>query len=342
VTDSRSPALTSACGRRRPTAPAWILLLLLLGCSGGEELPAPGFVEPPPPRPFTKADLLKEFDAASAVPYYLGDGDQVTVQVWEKPELSGTQVIGPDGAITVPVVGTLHISGLTREDAAETVRKSLARFYTGVAVTVRVEQYVSNRVTVVGRVKLPGVIRFEKSPSLLEAIARAGGLLEGPVNLTHCAVIRGRDRMAWIDLKSLSDGRDPSLNVHLKADDLILIPEDGDLPIYVLGQVQKPGAYRWTRGMSVLEAISQAGGPTRDSLPSNILLVRPSLNRRVVVSLNDILGPVNTSNVALEGGDILYVPTNLLADIGYVLEKLNPYSWYFAYQTSQPTTTTTR
>jgi len=321
--------------------PAWILWLVLNGCAGGEDLPAPGFVEPPPPRPFSKAEILKEFDANSTTPYNLGEGDQVTVQVWEKPELSGIQIIGPDGAITVPVAGTVHISGLTREDAAETVRKSLSRFYTGVAVTVRVEQYVSNRVTVVGRVKAPGVIRFEKSPSLLEAIARAGGLVEGTVNLTHCAVIRGRDRMAWIDLKSLSDGHDPSLNLHLKADDLVLIPEDGDLPIYVLGQVMKPGPYRWTRGMSFMDAIALAGGPGRDSLSTNILLVRPSQNRRVIVSLNDILGPVNTSNVALEGGDILFVPTNILADIGYVLEKLNPYSWYFAYQMNQPTTTTT-
>ncbi|HLY75147.1 MAG TPA: SLBB domain-containing protein, partial [Planctomycetota bacterium] len=242
---------------------------------------------------------------------------------------------------TVPVAGTVHVAGLTREDAADAVRKSLSRFYTGIAVTVRVEQYISNRVTVVGRVKTPGVIRFEKSPSLLEVLARAGGLVEGPVNLTHCAVIRGRDRMAWIDLKSLSDGRDPSLNLRLNADDLVLIPEDADLPIYVLGQVFKPGAYRLTRGMSVLDAIALAGGTTLDSLPSNMLLVRPSQNRRVIVSLNDILGPVNTSNVSLENGDIIYVPTNILADIGYVLEKLNPYSWYFAYQTSRPTTTTT-
>ncbi|HEV3026439.1 MAG TPA: polysaccharide biosynthesis/export family protein, partial [Planctomycetota bacterium] len=207
MTERRNIGYSSARGRRRPTVPAWILLVALSGCAGGEDLPAPGFVEPPPPRAFSKAEILKEFDAGPADPYYLGDGDQVTVQVWEKPELSGIQFIGPDGAITVPVAGTVHISGLTREGAADAVRKSLARFYTGVAVTVRVEQYVSNRVTVVGRVKTPGVIRFEKSPSLLEALARAGGLVEGVVNLTHCAVIRGRDRMAWIDLKSLTDGR---------------------------------------------------------------------------------------------------------------------------------------
>jgi len=313
-----------------------LLLAFFLGCRSGEDLPAPGFVEPAAPRPYTPAKALQEFEASEAEPYRLGEGDQISLQVWEKPELSGTQFIGPDGAITVPVAGTMRVAGLTREDAASTITKSLSKFYTGVSVTLKVEQYIANRVTVVGRVKTPGVVRFEKNPTLLEAIARAGGTLDSPLNnLTHCAVIRGRDRMAWIDLKSLTDGREATLNLRLKADDVVLVPEDGDLPIYVLGQVLKPGPYRWVRGMSFMDAISQAGGPGRDSLPSNILLVRPSQNRRVSVSIDDILGPVNTSNVALESGDIIYVPTNILADLGYLLEKLNPYSWFFAVQQSR-------
>jgi len=309
---------------------------MLLGCASGEDLPFPGFVERDAGRPYSPAKTLQEFEAAENEPYKLGEGDQVTVQVWEKPELSGTQFIGPDGAITVPVAGTMRISGQTREDAASAITKALAKFYTGVSVTVKVDQYLANRITVVGKVKLPGVLRFEKSPTLLEVIARAGGIPDGPVNLTHCAVIRGRDKMAWIDLKSLSDGRDPVLNLRLRADDLVLVPEDGDLPIYVLGQVLKPGPVRWVRGMTFMDAIAQAGGNTRDSLPSNILLVRPSQNRRVVVSIDDILTPINSSNVALESGDIIYVPTNILADVGYLLEKLNPWSWFFAYTQVKP------
>jgi polysaccharide export outer membrane protein len=81
------------------------------------------------------------------------------------------------------------------------------------------------------------------------------------------------------------------------------------------------------RGMSFMDAISQAGGTTRDSLPSNILLVRPSQNRRVAVSIDDILGP-STPRTWRGAGDIIYVPTNILADLGYLLEKINPWSWF--------------
>ena len=292
-----------------------------------------GFPAPKPPRPHSPSETLKEFDAAVSEAYRLGEGDQVFVQVWEKPDLSGIQFVGPDGALTIPLVGTMKVAGMTREEAAKSIRDSLSRLYTGISVTLRVDQYIANRVTVVGRVKSPGVIRFEKPPSIMEAIARAGGLLDGPVNLTHCAVIRGRNRVAWIDLPSLMSGQELSLNLRLKADDVVLIPEDGDLPVYVLGQVLKPGAFRWTRGMTVLDAIAQAGGVHRDSNSTQIVLVRPSTNRRVVLSQDDILAPVNAVNAGLERGDIIFVPSNILADIGYVLDKLNAFSWVFLADT---------
>ena len=304
-----------------------------MGCVATDDPSVEGFPAAKPPRPHSPSETLKEFDAAVSEPYRLGEGDQVFVQVWEKPDLSGVQVVGPDGALTVPLVGSMKVSGMTREEAAKAIRDSLSRLYTGISVTLRVEQYVANRVTVVGRVKTPGVIRFEKPPSIMEAIARAGGLLEGPVNLTHCAVIRGRNRVAWIDLPSLMSGQELSLNLRLKAEDVVLIPEDGDLPVYVLGHVMKPGAFRWTRGMTVIDAIAQAGGVTRDSNSSQIALVRPSTNRRVILAHDDILAPINAVNAGLERGDIIYVPSNILADIGYVLDKLNALSWIFLADT---------
>lgn len=301
-------------------------------CDAGPEDVPQTFRTPEPPRPYSASDILKKFDAAGGEPYRIGEGDQIMVQVWDRTELSGLQIVGPDGMVTVPQVGSLKISGLTRDEAAKSIRDALARLYTGVSVSLRVEQYVSNRVTVVGRVKNPGVVRFDHPPSLLEAIARSGGLLEGQAsltNLTHCAVIRGRDGLAWLDLRSLMEGRDLSLNLRLRADDLVLVPEDGDLPIYVLGQVTKPGPVRFTRGMSFMDALAQAGGVTRDSLPMNMLLVRPSQNQRIVISQSDLLAPVAGQNVALQQGDIIYVPTNVLADIGYLFEKLNPFGWVF-------------
>src|SRR5437762_14042021 len=89
-----------------------LLILAAAACSSGlypveEKLPYA-----PAPRAYTPAESLKQFDAAPQEAYRLGAGDQVHVQVWEKPELSGLQVVGPDGAVTVPLVGSIAIAGL--------------------------------------------------------------------------------------------------------------------------------------------------------------------------------------------------------------------------------------
>ena len=326
-------------GNRARPSPFRLLLCVaglaaaLSSCSTSDDPAGEGFPIPPPPRPFSPSEILKQFDTGAPEPYRLGEGDQLTIQVWEKPELSGVQTIGPDGSLTVPLVGTIHVSGLTREDAAKAIRDALSRLYSGIVVTVKVDQYIANRITVLGRVKTQGVMRFDTVPTLLEAIARAGGLAEpittNPSNLSHAAVLRGRDRIAWIDLQTLMDGRDLSLNLRLKPDDVVLVPEDSDLPVYVLGEVTKPGPYRWTRNMTVLDALSIAGGMTRDAHSYGITVVRPSQNRRVVVSQSDMLDPQVNSIVALERGDIVYVPSNILAKIGYFLEKIDIFNWVF-------------
>lgn len=305
----------------------------LLGCESYPEIPEGAFTQPPPAQTFSASKALKEFDADPAEAYRLGEGDQVTIQVWDRPDLSGQQTVGPDGAITIPVAGTISVSGLTREESAKTVKTALSKFYDSLSVTVRVDQYLANRVVVLGRVKTPGVQRFENIPTLLEAISRAGGLSEESVtptrNLSHCAVLRGRDRVAWLDLRTLMDGGDLSLNLRLKRNDVVMIPDSWDQPVYVLGQVIKPGPVRWSAGMTVVDALALAGGVGRDAASYNISLIRPSKNLRMKIAQGDLLEPVPGANVAVERGDILFVPTSFLADLGYVFEKLDPLGWVF-------------
>ncbi len=311
---------------------AWLAVgvLALAACRGSTAIPAEMASPAGPPRPFTAGEALKEFDAEPDPSYRLGEGDALTIQVWDRPELSGSQFVGPDGVITVPVAGPLRVSGMTREEATKAVRESLGRFYAGVTVTLRVDQYASNRVMILGRVARPGLIQFDRPPTLLEAVARAGGLVQEPRQvLTHCAVVRGRDRVAWLDLRRLLEEGDLALNLRLKPNDFIYVPDWEDLPVYVLGQVARPGPYRWSPGMSFMDALAQAGGPTRDAAPSQIVLIRPGEGVRATISLDALMAPEAALNLALKRGDILYVPTNGLADFGYIVEKMNPFSWVF-------------
>lgn len=308
---------------------------LVLGCAAKpppapstSELAAAGF-RPPQKESTTPATLefLSRFEAEVDGVYRLGEGDEMSVDVWDRPELSGKHLVGPDGKITVPLAGSVRIAGYSRDDAAKLIAETLAHYYFDLAVTVRVEQYVANRVVVLGRVSNPGVVRFETMPTLLEALARAGGLpiLDKQQLLTRCAVIRGRDRIAWIDLKALLTGTDPSLNLRLRSQDMIYVPDSDETPVYVLGEVKKPGAYRLTPEMSLLDALAQAGGPTEDAVPGTIRLIRPGKGENRELQLDGFLKPDLPHNIVLEEGDVLYAPRRGLADVGYVVQKLNPF-----------------
>ena len=313
------------------TAVLSLALSLLMGCGGSSPAIHRDLMKPPPKAaPFTASEALKQFDAAPEGDYRLGEGDAVTIQVWDRADLSVSQIVGPDGAITVPVAGTLKVAGKTRDEATQAVKESLLKFYAKIAVTVRVDRYASNRVVILGQVRMPGVLQFDTMPNLLEALARAGGIVssDASANVTHCAIIRGRDRVAWIDLRGLLQDADLSLNIRLQPNDLVFIPDRGDQPIYVLGQVAKPGLFRWKAGMTLIDAIGLAGGATRDA-NAMVHVASPGRGLRSEVSLDEASRGVKGHNVVLQGGDIVYLTTSGLADFGYFMEKLNPYSWFF-------------
>ncbi len=306
---------------------------VLAGCSSEPPpLPAGMKVPTPPTVPHTAPAALALFDQASDEDYRLGEGDVVGLHVWDRPDLSGDHVVGPDGRVTVPFAGPQKVAGLSREQAAAAVRDGLARYYANAVVTVRVQQYVSNQVVVLGRVNSPGVQTFPARPTLLEAIARAGGFFRSTDSdalpaLTHCAIVRGRDKVAWLDLRRLLEEGDLSLNLRLRPNDLVFIPEWEDVPIYVLGQVLRPGPVRWSPGLSVLDALARAGGLNRDAATGQINIVRPSTGERFMLAQTDLFD--KRVNVELKKGDLIYIPTNLLADVGYVFEKINPFGWVF-------------
>ena len=276
--------------------------------------------------PLTAAskDALKQFEEAEASGYQLGPGDVVEVTLWGHPELSGKHTIGPDGKIQLPFVGSLKISDKTADQASEFISVTASEYYKGPVATVMIDEYTDNQILVLGHVSQPGIMHFTDQPTLLEALARASGSSTGETSLTRCAVFRGSDRMAWIDLRPLLRGEDPMLNIRLRRNDVVYVPNPSDELIYVMGQVTKPGAYPLTPNMSFLEALASAGGPTDAAQPEEIVLVRPEEHTQQVVNLHDYLKGANVHNYGLNRGDIVYVPKNGIAKVGWVLQQLSP------------------
>lgn len=214
---------------------------------------------------FADRAALAEFDAAADTVCVLGAGDHLSVRVLGRPEMSARRVVGPDGRISMPLIGTLRVAELAREEATVNVQSALLRCFKRPEVALSAEQYPANRVTVLGRAQNPGVLNFDKVPTILEVLARAGGLpvLDKQAMLRWCANFRGRDTVIWIDLKHLLARGDPVCNVRLKPNDIVYIPDSGDTSVYVMGAVPRPGAYRLTPDMSLLDALARGRRPER-------------------------------------------------------------------------------
>jgi polysaccharide export outer membrane protein len=272
----------------------------------------------------SKEDLVLIEESANPI-YLFGSGDRLWINVFGRPEVSGKHVIGPDGMITVPLVGDVHLNGLNREEAQRELDKRLRQYFRTPHVNLSVEEYTSNQVTVLGRVATAGVQRFPHPPTLAEVLANAGALpiLDKQATLTRCAIMRGREKLIWVDLKALLNG-DLGYNIRMKKGDIVFIPDSSDTSIYVLGSVQKPGSYRLTPRMTVLDALAQAGGPSENAAPEKIGIYRAGTQQAEIVDFSELISTKRNVNYALEDGDVLFIPTSNLADFGYFLRQISP------------------
>jgi polysaccharide export outer membrane protein len=269
---------------------------------------------------------LARFDENPEGRYTINAGDKVDITVWARPELSGTHVVGPDGDVQVPFLGSLHIADETPDQASVKLSSALSEYYLGAYATLTMLSYSGNSVTVLGQVGNPGLLTFDNNPTLLEVLAKAGG---GPTNdkstdIMRCAIFRGRDRAIWLDLRPLYRGEQLALNLKIRRGDIIYVPQPSDRLVYVMGQVGKPGAYQLTPNMSFLDALAKAGGPTDAATPSKIIFARPHENVQQVIDLKTFLAGNGETNYALKEGDIIFVPKSGIAKVGYVLQQLNP------------------
>jgi polysaccharide biosynthesis/export protein len=273
------------------------------------------------------AAAIREFNDSPSNHYTLGPGDRVNVTVWARPELSGQHVVGPDGDIQIPFLGSVRIADMTPDEASAKLSGALSEYYLGAYATITILSYSGNTVTVLGHVAKPGQFTFSDNPTLLEVLAKADTRPSGNAQggeIKRCAIFRGKDRALWIDLGPLYRGDDLALNVRLQRGDFVYVPSATDRLIYVMGQVNKPGAYPLTPDMSFLDALAQAGGPNDNAQPGKIVLARPRQNLQQVIDLKTFLAGNGDANYRLEEGDIIYVPKSGIAKLGWVLQQINP------------------
>ena len=211
---------------------------------------------------------------ANAQEYVLGAGDLLKITVYENDDLTTNARVSGDGMVSVPLVGDMKVGGMTVSDAEKRIAKALGKGYVvDPHVAVFVVEYKSKKVTILGEVMKPGLYELDGNSTLLEIISKAGGLTD-KAGSTVSIKRKGRkkDTSLAINLKRLFEKGDMSANINVKDGDDIFVTQSG--LVYVTGQVNKPGAYKYEEGMTVMKAIALAEGLTDKASSGRASLIR--------------------------------------------------------------------
>ncbi len=260
--------------------------------------------------------ILASSDVAQADgTYRLHSGDQINIVVYGDTSLTGPQTVLPDGSIGMPLVGKIHVSGQTPDQAAQTIASALQRYVRHPVVTVSVTQQGPLNVLVLGNVKNPGKYALPPQGSMLtDAIAAAGGIgpVDGPYPDARIAASNGKDP-AQISLEKLLHDGDLSKNMPLQDGEVVYIPSPTTFNIYVGGAVDHPGEIALNEGDNLAIAVIKAGnGATANGDYNNVTVVRTSTSGQKQTYTFDMYKMIKDNKLGefpMQKGDIVYVPS---------------------------------
>jgi len=185
----------------------------------------PGKVEPVGVAPLKPEDILSPTAAGAPVDpktYKLGAEDVILVRVWREPELSGLNVIRPDGQITMPLIGDVPAAGLTPLELGAKITEKLSQFINRPEIIVLVQNVRSKRYYATGEVLRPGAYPLVVPTTVLEALTLAGGFREF-ANTKGITVLRGAKRFKF-NYKDVIKGKNLSQNILIESGDYIIVP----------------------------------------------------------------------------------------------------------------------
>lgn len=219
---------------------------------------------------------------AYADEYRLGAGDIVLVTVYEHDDLTTEDRITNLGNITMPLLGSVALDHLTKSEAEQFIEEQLVSrdLIKSPSVAVRVVQYRSQSVSILGMVAKPGTYSLDKENSILDVLAQAGGILPDGDERIRLLRKEGEDtRKIDIDLRLMFERGVMDNNLNVTNGDVIYVAR---APVfYIYGEVQRQGAYRLERDMSVLQALSVGGGLTSRGKDSGLKIERRNDNGQI-------------------------------------------------------------
>lgn len=267
--------------------------------------------------------------------YHIGLGDVLSLRIFAggEEQHAAQLTVSSQGTINVPFIGSIKAAGLTVSQLESQITAPLAADYlVDPEVTITVTEYHSLQYYISGAVGSSGLYEMKSQPTLLELIAKAGGLTANRGNVAY--ILRPPEKTEpdktisdgsnsaktplKIDLKKLLDQGDMSQNIVLQSGDVVYVPLSTSLnlaesKIYVEGEVQSPGAYDYQEGMTALSACIMAGGFSKFAAPNRARIIRQDGDEQKVIKidLDDVqMGKIQDTQIL--PGDRIHIPETWL------------------------------
>ena len=189
-----------------------------------------------------------------------------------------------------------------------------AKYVKNPQVTIFIKEYKNQQVAVIGAVEKAGSYELVGRKNLLQIISMAGGFSETAGN--EVFILRegpdGQTSTVAIDLKDLLVNGNQTLNIPIEPNDVINVPVDREIRVFVMGRVTRPGAVKakLSEGMTLLQAIADAGGLAEGAKESSITITRKDKagkEQKIKVNLKDIIKG-KKKDIKLQEGDVVFVP----------------------------------
>jgi polysaccharide export outer membrane protein len=266
----------------------------------------------PPVQPPVAAEKASRIDTNSSA-LVLGPGDEVEITVYGATDLSGHTRVSADGNISMPLIGYVRVAGLSSSEAEAAIEAHLRQnnIVNDPQVSIYAKEYTSSGISVAGEVAKPGFYSALGPHRLFDVLQAAGGPTDKAANkvtITH------RDQK---DATTLDISKDPAemaaSNVALQPGDTVVVPKAGI--VYVLGEVTRPGGYvlNSTGGITVLQVVAVAGGPTHVASAGKTRLLRRTENgfQEQRIDLKKLLRG-KAHDVSVQNEDILFIPSSAI------------------------------